>query len=280
MKQGARAGNLLVAVNESGASTVEDRILELNRATGRIVNKWDLTQALDPTRNVFINDSVDWLHNNAIEYSPGDDTIVISGRNQGVAKIDQLGRLVWLLAPHRGWQGAQATRLLRAVDSNGMPYSDAIQDGAENVLNGVEFDWPWGQHSPILLPGGEIMLFDNGVNRHFDSASDKLSRAVIYHIDESALTVRQLWEYGAIRGIEYYSPIISSVNWLPRTGHFLIQPGITGPAGALGSAAIVSEVATDGAPVFEARVIFTNRKATGPGFGGFDLSYRAHRIAW
>jgi arylsulfate sulfotransferase len=277
IKQGPRTGNLLVAVDETGASTQEDRILELNRASGRIVNKWDLTQILDPTRNVLVNNSFDWLHNNAIEYSPGDDTIIISGRNQGVAKIDQLGKLVWLLAPHRAWQGAQAARLLTAVDSNGAPYSDAVQDGADNVVNGVEFDWPWGQHSPILLPAGDIALFDNGFNRHFDPANTNFSRAVIYRVDENAMTVRQLWEYGAVRGVEYYSRIISSVNFLPRTGHLLIQPGITGPAGGLGSAAIVSEVATDGAPLFEARVIFANRN---PGTGAFDLSYRAHRITW
>jgi len=267
-------------VDEDGAPTVEDRIIEVNRATGRVVNKWDLTTILDPGRSVLVNDPVDWLHNNGIAYSAQDDTIIVSGRHQGVAKINQAGSLVWLLSPRRGWQGAEASRLLTAVDASSVAYADAIQDGAENVDGGIGFDWPWGQHSPSVLPSGDIMLFDNGFNRHFDPNSAKFSRAVMYHIDEGSLTVRQDWQYGATRGVQYFASIISSAKLLPTTGNILIQPGITGLPGAAGSAAVVSEVPMDGGPVFEARVEFTNRHATGSGWGGFDMSYRASRLSW
>src|SRR5712664_2471218 len=207
IKQGPRIGNLLVEVDELGASTMEDRILELNRATGRIVNKWDLSKVLDPTRTVLLNNPVDWLHNNGIAYSATDDTIVISGRNQGVAKITHTGELRWLLAPHRGWQGMQASRLLTAVGDSGLPYADMVQqDGAEDLGASMEFDWPWGQHSPVVLTNGDVLLFDNGFHRHFAPDSPvRFSRAVIYRIDENAMTVRQLWQYGAARGEEYFS---------------------------------------------------------------------------
>jgi len=279
MTDGPRAGNLLVAVDELGAPTVEDRIIEVNRAAGRVVNKWDLTKILDPSRNALGNDAIDWLHNNGIAYSAVDDTIVISGRNQGVAKIDQAGQLKWLLAPHRGWQGAQAARLLAAVDESGRAYADQVQEGTTNVSGAQEFDWPWGQHSPHVLDNGNVMVFDNGYVRNFGASPD-FSRAVIYDIDETAMTVRQIWQYGADRGANYFSIIISSVNLLPTTQHLLVQPGVTAPIGMSGSAAIVSEVNRDGALVFEALVQFANERATGTGWGQFDMSYRAHRMTW
>jgi len=279
IKEGPRASNLLVSVDESNVATIEDRILEFNRATGRIVHKWDLTSVLDPSRRTLVDDAVDWLHNNGIAHSPVDDTIVISGRNQGVAKVDRAGRLLWLLAPHRGWQPPQTGRLLTAVDASGIPYADAVQDGAENIKGGREFDWPWGQHSPQVLPNGDILLFDNGFKRHFDPNYSPVSRAVIYRIDESAMTVRQIWEYGIDRGADYFSPIISSTSLQPTTGHILIQPGIVGSWGR-DSGCIVSEVTRDGVIVFEANVHFANRHAQGTDWGGFDMSYRAHRMQW
>ena len=167
IQEGPRRSHLLVSVDKNGATTIEDRVVELDRDTGKIVQTWDVGQVLDPTRTALINSPMDWFHNNGIAYSSSDDTLVLSGRHQGVIKIGRSNQLVWILAPHRGWNSPHAERLLTAVSSAGTAYPDDIQDGGTFAGAG-EFDWSWGQHAPSLLPNGDLLLFDNGWNRRFD----------------------------------------------------------------------------------------------------------------
>ena len=106
-------GNLLVLASKNGASTIQDRILEFHAETGTVLNDWDLTQVFDPTRTTFVDPEEwapgagDWLHENGLAYSAADESIIVSGRHQGVAKIRRDGTLVWLLAPHEGWNEPQ-----------------------------------------------------------------------------------------------------------------------------------------------------------------------------
>src|SRR5690606_6549928 len=121
----------------------------------------------------------------------------VSGRHQGVAKIRRDGTLVWLLAPHEGWQEPQSEKLLTAVDATLTPYEDAVQLGNEAAGDPAapEFDWAFGQHSPALLPNGDLLLFDNGSSRHWGRICGGFSRAVIYRIDEAAMTIRQMGQF-------------------------------------------------------------------------------------
>ena len=119
----------------------------------------------------------------------------VSGRIQGVVKVSRDNRLHWILAPHEGWANAGFdgsgfdTRpfLLTAVDGDSRAYSREIQDGLASTN---DFDWPWGQHAPLILPNGRIVLFDNGDFRNYSSGTPH-SRAVEYEVDEGGLTVRQ-----------------------------------------------------------------------------------------
>ena len=71
-------GNFLVTVTDfnsvhlNGNTTVEDIILELDRATGAIINQWDLKESLDENRINLIdnlnNNPVDWAHTNAVVF--------------------------------------------------------------------------------------------------------------------------------------------------------------------------------------------------------------------
>ena len=97
-----------------------------------------------------------------------------------------------------------------------------------------DFEWNCYQHSPIQLPNGDLMLFDNGTNRTLDpidgnavlnGAPGKYSRAVEYKIDMKNMTVQQIWQYGKERDVECYSSIVSSVQFLPEKNHILFGPG-------------------------------------------------------
>ncbi len=229
------AGNFLVTVNRDGAATVEDHVIEIDRQSGAIVTVWDLRQSLDPGRRAWPTDladlDVDWFHGNGIAYDPTDDTILVSGRTQGVVKLTRDNRVVWILAPHREWRPDLASALLQPLDAAGRPITDpAVLDG---TATHPDFEWAWYQHAPTVLPDGTVSLFDNGDNRGY-GLGGTYSRAVLYDIDAQARTVRQVWAYGRERGAETYSRIVSDVDVHPEVGTVLFMPGAVADGGPVG----------------------------------------------
>ncbi|MGH7572447.1 MAG: aryl-sulfate sulfotransferase [Gemmatimonadota bacterium] len=220
-------GNFLVSVDNETISTVEDHVIEIQRSTGAIINVWDLRESLDQDRQTWSDRENDWVHVNAVTYDGRDDTIIVSGRHQGVVKLTADNEVVWILAPHRGWEtagdGTQLTQfLLQPLDAAGQPITDLpIVSGNANH---PDFEWNWYQHAPLLTPAGNLMLFDNGDNRNYTFA-ERYSRAVEFDIDPQAMTVRQVWSYGKDRGAETFSRIVSDVDYLPEEDHVFFSPG-------------------------------------------------------
>jgi len=232
-------GNFLVTVNKTGsthangAASEEDYVVEIDRHANRVANEWDLKQSLDENRHALETDPLDWFHGNAVLYDPSDNTIIVSGRYQGVVKLTYDNRMKWLLAPHRGWgtshQGQNLAQLTLA------PLNAASQVIADTgVINGSanapDFEWNWYQHSVQLLPNGDLLLFDNGTNRNFiRNAPAHYSRAVVYRLDPAARTVQQIWTYGKERGADTFSTIVSRVQYLPAVNHLMFCPGYEVP---------------------------------------------------
>lgn len=220
-------GNFLVTVSKQGISTIEDFVVELDRASKAIVRTWDLRQSLQEGRRTLTGDAVDWFHANAVAFDASDNTIIVSGRTQGVVKLDENNHVVWILGAHRGWGTAGdgtdlRNALLRPLDPVGDPITDpAVLDGSANHTS---FEWNWYQHAPLVMPNGHVMLFDNGDNRNF-GGQPAYSRAVEFDIDKNAKTVRQVWAYGKARGTETYSRIVSDVDYLPAQNHVIWSPG-------------------------------------------------------
>jgi arylsulfate sulfotransferase len=227
-------GNFVVTVNKDGAATIEDYLIEIDRTTGAIVREWDLNQALDNTRRAwpagFADLNVDWFHANGLAYDPQDDAIIVSGRTQGTVKLTNDNQVVWILAPHRGWGTAGdgtdlTTRLLQPLDANGQPITDpAVLDG---TANHPDFEWAWYQHAPELMPDGTLLLFDNGDNRNYVD-QPLYSRAVAFRVDQGAMTVQQVWQYGKERGGETFSRIVSDVDYYAAEDNIMFMPGAIG----------------------------------------------------
>lgn len=253
-------GNFLVTVNKHGLSTVEDHVIEIDRNSGSIINVWDLRQSLDKTRRTWETDiadlSVDWFHANAVKYDERDNTVIVSGRTQGVVKLTEDNEVVWILAPHKGWETSGngtdlSSLLLQPLDSNDQPIN------VTGVLNGNEshpdFEWAWYQHAPTLMPNGNLMLFDNGENRNYTN-NDRYSRAVEYNIDKENMTIKQEWSYGKERGGETYSRIVSDVDYYADEGHVYFSPGATSFGGRKYGKAIEMDYQTQDI-IFEATII-------------------------
>lgn len=199
-----------------------DLIVEFRR-DGSVVRRLPLLDVLDPRRVCYESlldfwnhtygdvKTDDWAHTNAVIVDPRDGNYVISCRNQdAVLKVERAtGKLLWLLGPPLNWETPFRELLLEPI--------------------GEPFEWFYKQHAPRLLPNGDLVLFDNGNQRATPPMIElrdpaRYSRAVVYHIDEAAGTVRQVWSYGDPAD-PWYSFFLGGVEVLPRTGNLLVTDG-------------------------------------------------------
>lgn len=290
-------GNLLMGGSKKDSKIIRgdkvvntryDFVVEWDRADlGRTVKEWDLRQVLDVDRSVFNPDysldfASDWFHINSVAQSPKDNSLVISGRNQGVLKVDSKNNLKWILAPHKAWgkagfdgQGLETSDyLLTAIDSDGTPFPDAVQKGSAGTDS---FEWSTGQHAMNVLENGNILLFDNGLMRNFEP-EPTYSRAVEYQIDEEKLTIKQVWQYGKARKLDMFSPITSDVDVLPETGNRLITAGTIRKSELPPHAKIIEITYPDNKEVFEANIYFKDALGTKKQeWAQFDLVFRGER---
>ena len=205
-------GNILVASddfdNEDG--TVEDYVVELDRETGNIVKTFDLKDILNMEDGKSENwTNYDWFHNNSVWYDKKTNSITLSGRHQDIViNIDyDSGKLNWILG-----------------DSTN--FSEEYQKYFFKLTDG---EWQWAQHAAMILPDGNVFLFDNGNNKsknkdEYVPASESYSRGVIYEIDTENMTVKEVWQYGKERGSDFYSPYISDVDYLDEN-HYIVHSG-------------------------------------------------------
>ena len=251
---GKYAGMYAILVDKTGENTVEDYIIiigvnEENKSAA-LIKEIDLKNYLPYEKyprlpyTTNTNNKVDWFHANSIEHDESDDTLIISGRSQGVIKITlpenngviQAGKdyitLKWILTPHIGFSTNDSVdvtkKLLTPLDRFGNPITN------EQVLQGHEahedFEWNYGQHT-ALLRNGNLIMFDNGDGRYnqptdmfieTDGSKQKFSRYVEYKIDEANMTVQQIRSFGKDNP-EVYSQIMSKVDTLLNGNFFMFS---------------------------------------------------------
>ncbi len=215
---------------------------------GSVVNEWSLLDMLDPMRlgyNSLIGywdvhfgkPTRDWSHGNAVIHDTSDDAIIVSLRHQdAVIKFSRAsGELIWILGPHDNWE------------------QERFGDYLLTPSNPQEYFFPFHQHAPMLLPNGNLLLYDNGNYRasayQAPMTSNWFSRAVEYAIDETNRTVELVWQYGKDADPMYYSGALGDADYLSKTGNVLITHGnLAGEEGKL-SARIIE--VTRGQPAEE-----------------------------
>ncbi|PHS37001.1 MAG: hypothetical protein COA91_11150 [Robiginitomaculum sp.] len=167
-----------------------DTIIEFDK-NGNIIWSWNAFDYLDtsrigyntldaywPTRG-FPN-HLDWTHANGVTYDEKRDAILISLRVQdAIISIDRETKEInWILGVHSDWRDDLKSKLLTPIGDN--------------------FRWPYHGHNPRVTKQDTIVIYDNGIlqARPFDDflPPDKtFSRGVEFDIDETAMTIRQLW---------------------------------------------------------------------------------------
>ncbi|MDR0762510.1 MAG: aryl-sulfate sulfotransferase [Campylobacteraceae bacterium] len=208
---------------------------------GQTKTKEELEDANAPFGDVAgVGAGRNWAHVNSVNYDAGDDSIIISSRHQSaVVKIGRDKKVKWIIASPEGWSGELAKKVLTPVDSKGKKI-DCGESGSKcpGYLNDKGgFDWSWTQHTAYVIPEKSkkgllhVSVFDNGDSRGMEQpaiVSMKYSRAVEYVVDEKKMTVQQVWEFGKERGFEWFSPITSVVEYMPKTDSMMIYSATAG----------------------------------------------------
>ncbi len=204
-------GNFLVASNDFEYGTVEDVFVEIDRDSGDVVRYTNLRDVLEVEGGKSENwVDFDWFHNNSIWYDEKTNSITLSGRHQDiVVNLDY------------------DTSAINYIVGNSEGFSEDYKKYFLKPKNDLE--WQYAQHAAKILPNGDLMLFDNGINRAKDEseyldANDNYSRGVIYRIDQEQMTIEQIYEYGKARGSKYFSSYISDADYLGEN-HYLVHSG-------------------------------------------------------
>lgn len=210
-------GNLLVCSCAEDFSTVEDRIVEIDRQTGEVVYELNLSDLITPGDGGSVNRTeTDWAHNNSIDYDEATDTILLSCRHlDAVLAVNKTAKtLSWILGDPTGFTGV----------SEDLFFTPAGEDEA--------FSWQYAQHNASFLTSCDILLFDNGTSRCKEGHEEEAvtgdavySRACVYHIDTKSMTVTLSWTYGEERGAAWYSSFISGALSLGADAYWLTSGG-------------------------------------------------------
>jgi len=213
-------GNILMLTYEAGSGTVEDTCVLLDKNTGEILKKWDYKDVLPqyPVGGSGSQDAHDWFHNNAVWYDKKTHSLTLSGRHQDAVinidyEKDEDGKckLNWIIGDPTGWPEEMQKYFFKPVGD------------LDN------FDWQYEQHACVVLPDGDIMMFDNGhwrskIKENYRAAKDNFSRGVRYRIDTEKMEIEQVWQYGKERGAEFFSPYICNVEYYDE-GHYMVHSG-------------------------------------------------------
>lgn len=193
--------------------------LDVNRGPvlGEILHAGDPDQVAASTP---ILPAVDWLHINAVSWSPGDGNLIVSVRHQDwVLKIDYEsgagdGHIIWRLG-----QGGDFT--VNSTDPN-----------------------PWfsHQHDAHLIDPSTLIVFDNGnTRRASDPTAD--SRGQVWKLDEQTMTATLLFNVD----MGSYSPMFGAAQRLSN-GDYEFTSGAQGTAPKLFGQTI--EVRPDGSTAY------------------------------
>jgi arylsulfate sulfotransferase len=252
------------------------RVVEMSVTNSSLLNNWSVINMLDPVRVDYLCYAIaafgiDCEHANAVVDSTSDDSIICSLRNQdAVIKFTRQGELTWILGTHENWGPEWQPYLLTPV--------------------GTPFEWNYAQHAPFLTPQGTLICFDDGNNRAepFDPPvpdQDNYSRAVEFSIDETNMTVSQVWQFADTNADRLYCGLLGNARQLPQTGNVLITFGAISsengahpsPYSTTATMVRLKEVTHTANPTVVFDLEMFNPTNTNPTNGGFEV-YRSYRI--
>jgi arylsulfate sulfotransferase len=220
-----------IAVGGTPTRYVGDMLMVLDDDL-QVTWTWDAFDHLDVTRGPVLGEpctspcplpgAIDWLHENAVSWSPADGNLLVSVRHQDwVIKIDYPrgagdGHVIWRLG----------------------------QGGDFTVNSSDPSPWFSHQHYPHYLNCSTLALFDNGNTRRAGDPAAH-SRGQVWKLDEGARTATLVVNVD----LENYSAELGTAERMPN-GNYVFDSG--SQEGGLFGQSI--EVFPDGAPTYVQQV--------------------------
>jgi len=205
--------------NPPTATTTVDynQVVEISAINSQLLNTWSIIDMLDPYRLTYLTFTastrlgLDIEHANAVIEDPRDNSIIVSLREQNaIIKFSRAtGSLVWILGPPENWGPAFQQYLFTPVGP---------------------ITWNFGQHAPTITPQGTLIFYDDGNYRATPPETPvpdqaNYSSAVEYSLNESNMTVTQVWTSGATNDDTLFTPIVGMAEPEPQTGNVLTTFG-------------------------------------------------------
>ena len=198
-------GNLLV-LTSSLEGHIEDKIQEIDRQTGEVVNELIMEEIFGGK----YEDRVDWTHLNTVSYQPETDTIVISPRNlESVVKLNWTTKEIqWILCDPRFWEGTEYEKYVL------QPEGDFVYQFQQHTAYQLETDLD-GDDQTI-----EVTMFDNHFLwrrkkdiDYYDKTEE--SYLLVYSVNEAEGTVKQIKKIPTV-----WSKITSAAIYDADSNHF------------------------------------------------------------
>lgn len=197
-------GNLLV-LTSSMQSHCEDKVEEIDRQTGAVVNELKLQDII----KCKYENLVDWAHINTVSYQPETDTILLSVRNlESVIKVNWTTKEIqWILCDPRFWEGTEYEQYVLQPEG--------------------DFNYHFQQHTAYQISADldgndetvEISMFDNHSVKvrssnitYYDRTKE--SYLVVYSVNEKNGTVQQIKKIPTV-----WSTITSSTIYDEDSNH-------------------------------------------------------------
>lgn len=203
-------GNLLV-LTSSLEGHIEDKIQEIDRQTGEVVNELIMGDIIDSE----YEDRVDWTHLNTVSYQPETDTVVISPRNlESVIKINWTTKEIqWILCDPRFWEGTEYEKYVL------QPEGDFVYHFQQHTAYQLDADLD-GDSETV-----EISMFDNHAVKLRKKAMEyydgkKESYLLVYSVNEKEKTVQQIKKLPVL-----WSNITSSTIYDEESNHIFGMSG-------------------------------------------------------
>ena len=147
-----------------------------------IISDYMTANGDDPTQ--FVRPGVDWFHVNAATYDPNDDSVIVSGREDFLIKLDyKTHDILWILGdPTKYWYTFPSLRAKALmVPSPGL--------------------YPIGQHGVSVTSDGYVMVFNDGfysLNQPMGEPAGEnrpYSAVTAYSVDTKTMTAQMVWNF-------------------------------------------------------------------------------------
>jgi hypothetical protein len=209
----------------------------------QVVWTWNAFHHLDVARRAILGEKVrsikpicpglyldnvahDWMHSNAITYSPADGNLLLSIRNQDwIIKIDYrdgtgTGEVIWRLGP----------------------------EGDFSIASGDQTQWFTHQHDPNYAGENKLVVYDNGNTRCRTNPDLCFSRGQVYIIDEK----NKIAHLSLNTNLGSYSDVVGSAQAL-LNGNFHFNSGVNLKLFPFHFYGKSTEVLPDGKPSYSMR---------------------------